>query len=71
MTTKLTTMILKLYPENISLKQSHCAAAASVNWDQVLGGGCNCGDADMRKYHNFSEGFKSVDMLAKSGYFLP
>ncbi|MEJ2222682.1 MAG: hypothetical protein P8X80_17990 [Desulfobacterales bacterium] len=22
-------------------KQSHCAGAASVNWDQVLGGGCN------------------------------
>jgi len=34
--------------------------------DQVLGGGWNCGIADMRKYHKFSEGFKSADMLEVS-----
>jgi len=39
------------------------AGAAFVSRDQVLGGGCNWGIADMRKYHNFSEGFKSADML--------
>jgi hypothetical protein len=32
---------------------------------QVLGGGCNWKTADMRIYHNFWEGFKSVDMLEK------
>jgi len=37
--------------------------AAFVNRDQILGGGCNLRIADMQKYHNFWEGFKSVDML--------
>jgi len=39
------------------------AGAAFVNRDQVLGSGCNWGIADMQKYHNFSEGIKSTDML--------
>ena len=38
-------------------------ALPSSNRNQVLGGGCNWGIADMRIYHNFWEGFKSADML--------
>ena len=44
-------------------KSRAIADPAFVNQDQVLGGGWNLEIADMRKYHNFSEGFKSVDML--------
>jgi hypothetical protein len=49
-----------------TLSKRLVAGAAFVNRDQVLGGGCNCGIADMLKYHNFWEGFKSTDMLEKS-----
>jgi hypothetical protein len=41
-------------------------ALPSSNQDQDLGGGCNLEIADMRIYHNFSDGFKSTDMLEKS-----
>ena len=47
----------------VSIIAQEVVGAASVNEDQVLGDGGNWGIADMRKYHNFSEGFKSVDML--------
>jgi len=44
-------------------KSRAIAGAAFANRDQVLGGGCDWEIADIRKYHNFSEGFKSADML--------
>jgi hypothetical protein len=44
-------------------KSRAVAGAAFVNRDQVLGDGCNLESADIRIYHNFSEGFKSADML--------
>jgi hypothetical protein len=45
-------------------KKSRATAGATFgNRDQVLGGGCNWGIADMRIYHNFWEEFKSGDML--------
>lgn len=47
----------------VSIITNEMAGAAFVNRDQVLVGGCNWGIADMRIYHNFSEGFKIADML--------
>jgi hypothetical protein len=47
----------------VSIVAQEVDGAAFVNRDQVLGGGCKWEIADMRKYHNFSEGFKSTDML--------
>jgi hypothetical protein len=49
----------------VSIVAQEVDGAAFVNRDQVLGGGCKWEIADMRKYHNFSEGFKSTDMLEK------
>ena len=55
--------------EGQTKKSRAIAGAAFVNRDQVLDGGCNCEIADMRIYHNFSEGFKIADMLEKSAIF--
>ncbi len=52
-------------------KDRAIAGAAFINLGQVLGGGCNSGIADMRIYHNFSEGFKSADMLEVSKVLAP
>ena len=58
------TNLTSIPPPPCKNKKSRATAGATfVNLDQVLGGGCNLGIADMRIYHNFWEGFKSADML--------
>ncbi len=53
-------------------KSRAIAGAAFVNWDQVLCGGCNWGIADMRIYHNFSEGSKTADLVGEiTGFATP
>jgi hypothetical protein len=51
-------------------KSRAIAGAAFVNRDQVLGGGCNCEIADIKRISQVFGRFKSADMLVSKILYL-